>query len=252
MIFKTIELCNFRSYYGTQQLELDPIDDNNLVVIYGENMSGKTGIFLAINWCLYGKAYGRRGEDIPIYLPGETANNYLLNARALDDGDYRIGVKIEWEHSGDIWVLDRSFICKGDPLLGDTFDPKISLKIGDAVKQRQEINQRVNELLHHQAAQFYFFDGELLSQYEQWLENPEERELRVKNAIESTVGTAALRLHSEIQKVAEEASEEQAKLVRRERRADRLVEQLGEQESLRRSLMDELQEYESTIADLKE
>lgn len=251
MIFKNIELRNFRSYYGTQRLELDPIDGNKLVVIYGENMSGKTGIFLAINWCLYGKAHGRRGEEIPIYSLGEAANNYLLNAKALDDGDYRMGVKIEWEHSGEIWVLDRSFVCKGDPLLGDTFEPKVSLKIGDAVKQRQEIDQRVNELLHHQAAQFYFFDGELLSQYEQWLENPEEHELRVKNAIESTVGTAALRLHSEIQKVAEEASEEQAKLVRKEKRADRLVEQLEQLESQRGGLADELQEYDGVITNLK-
>ena len=214
-------------------------------------MSGKTGIFLAINWCLYGKAYGRKGEDIPIYIPGETANNYLLNAKALDDGDYRMGVKIEWEHSGDMWVLDRSFVCKGDPLLGDTFEPRVSLKIGGAVKQRQEIEQRVNELLHHQAAQFYFFDGELLSQYEQWLDNAEERELRVKNAIESTVGTAALRLHSEIQKVANEASEEQAKLVKREKRSDRLVEQLEQLESQRRDIVDELQDYEGAIADLE-
>lgn len=251
MIFKNIELRNFRSYNGVQRLELDPIDDNKLIVIYGENMSGKTSLFLAINWCLYGKAYGRRGEEIPIYSPGETENNYLLNAKALDDEDYCIGVKIEWEHSGNIWTLDRSSVCEGNPLLGDAFVPKISLKIGDAVKTRQEIEQRINELLHHQAAQFYFFDGELLSQYEQWLENPEERELRVKNAIESTVGTAALRLYSEIQKVADEASGEQTKLVRRERREDRLVEEHERTDRQKRELEDELQDYIDKLSDLE-
>ena len=215
-------------------------------------MSGKTSLFLAINWCLYGKAYGRRGEEIHIYSPGETENNYLLNAKALDDEDYHIGVKIEWEHSGDIWTLDRSHVCDGNPLLGDTFESRVSLKIGDAVKSRQEIEQRINELLHHQAAQFYFFDGELLSQYEQWLEDPEERVLRVKNAIESTVGTAALRLHSEIQKVAEEASDEQAKLVRKVRRHDRLVEEYEDTDSRKRGLEEELQDYKDKLSDLEE
>lgn len=252
MIFKSIELRNFRSYNGTQRLELDPIDDNRLIVIYGENMSGKTSLFLAINWCLYGKAYGRRGEEIPIYSPGEIENNYLLNAKALDDEDYSIGVKIEWEHSGDIWILDRSFVCDGNPLLGDTFESKVSLKIGGAVKTRQEIEQRINELLHYQAAQFYFFDGELLSQYEQWLDNSEEREVRVKNAIENTVGTAALRLYGEIQKVADEASDEQDKLVRRERRADRLVEEHVKKVSEKRELESELQDYIDRLSDLED
>ena len=252
MIFKNIELRNFRSYNGIQRLELDPIDDDKLIVIYGENMSGKTSLFLAINWCLYGKAKGRRGEEIPVYSPGVTENNYLLNAKALDDEEYSMGVKIEWEHSGDIWTLDRSSVCDGNPLLGDTFVPKVSLKIGDSVKTRQEIGQRINELLHHEAAQFYFFDGELLSQYEQWLENTEEREIRVKNAIENTVGTAALRLYSEMQKVADEASDEQTKLVRRERRAERLMDDHAKKDDRKRGLENELQDYIDKLARLED
>lgn len=158
---------------------------------------------------------------------------------------------MEWEHSDDIWELDRSFICDGDPLLGDPFKSKVSLKIGGSVKPRQEIDQLVNELLHHQAAQFYFFDGELLSQYEKWLENSQERGRRVMDAVERTVGTAALRLHSEIQKVAVEASEEQAKLVKREKREDRLVENMNKKENRQRELEDEIQEYSRKLSALE-
>ena len=113
-------------------------------------------------------------------------------------------VSLEWEHHGDIWRLDRS--VRSDPdLNGATGPEEVFLKIGDTQIARQEIPQRINQILHRDASQFYFFDGELLSQYERWLEDPHEKDRRVRAAVELTVGTAALRLHTEMETVAKDA-----------------------------------------------
>ena len=252
MIIQRAELHNFRSYYGTHILDLEPIDGNGLVVIFGENMSGKTGLLLALTWCMYGRAYGRRGETIPTYTPGERENNFLINARAIDEEDYSVRVQLQWEHQGEIWVLTRQEECNGNPLIGDRFEPWSNLMIDGEVKPRQQIEQQINQVIHHQAAQFYFFDGELLSQYEKWLESPAEREERVKRAIEIIVGVAALRLDTEMERVARDAAEEQRKLVRREKREERLILEMKEYEDTLTDLATEIDGHNGTIDELDE
>ena len=249
MELKNLTLHNFRSFYGTHSLDLEPIDDNKLIVLFGENMSGKTGIFLAIVWCLYGSAHGRTGETIPVYSRGSKENNYLINAQAVEEGDFAVHVQLQWKHGNDNWVLDRKEECEGNPLLGDHFTSWSNLMCNERILPRQEIEQVVNQQLHHEVAQFYFFDGELLSQYEKWLEDSTERETRVRRAIETTVGTAALRLHEEMDSVAREAEEAQARLVKRERREEKLVADLQSQEKRRRDIQQEIADYDEFIAD---
>lgn len=247
MRLQRLRLRNFRSYYGEQSIDLSPIDDNHLVIIFGENMSGKTGIFLALYWCLYGEAYGRRGESIPIYSRSANSNNYLINAKAIEDGDYVMEVELVWTHDGDSWQLTRQETCHGDPTVGDSFESWVNLTIGGNVKARQEIEQRVNQLLHHHAAQFYLFDGELLSQYEQWLEDPDQRETTVQRAIEMTVGAAALRSHEDMATVADEAEAQQARIAKRENRAKNIVSALEAKRDHARDLQQEIDEYGSEI-----
>ena len=251
MRFSRISLENFRAYYGFHTLDFGSVADDGLIVIFGDNMSGKTAVFLAINWCLYGEALGRRGEQIPIYRPGDRENNYLINAKAIDVGDYRVHVRLEWEHDGDLWVLDRESKCEEDPPTDSAFVTRASLQIGDSVKYTQEIPRRINQVIHYKAAQFYFFDGELLSQYEKWLENPSEREVRVKRAVELTVGTAALRLHEEMERVAEDAENEQAKLVRKENRETVLLGELEERANRQNELVREIEEFRDHVDGLR-
>ena len=91
----------------------------------------------------------------------------------------------------------------------------------------------------------------MLSQYEKWLENPAEREVRVKRAIELIVGTAALRLYEEMERVAEEAENEQAKLVRKENRETVLLGELEERVNRQNELTREIEEYRAHIYALR-
>ena len=250
MRLKQITLENFRSYFGRHQLELDCGEDGGLVVLFGENMSGKTALFLALNWCLYGRAIGRRGEQIPVYDTYGADNNVLVNNRAADAETWHMLVSLEWTHQDKHWRLDRS--VKSAPGGSGAPGPEeVFLQIDETQIVRQEIPRRINQVLHRDASQFYFFDGELLSQYERWLEDPLEKDRRVKAAVELTVGTAALRLYSEMDTIAKEAGEAQTSLVRKEHRENRLAEQLQQARQRSSELTSEIIQYRDKVGDRK-
>lgn len=215
-------------------------------------MSGKTSLFLALLWCLYGRATGRQGEEIPVFSPGADANNYLINARALENGEYDVHVELDFDHKTQHWSLERKAECSGDPLEGEPFFEDVFLRIDGGLVSKHEIRERVSQVLHHEAAQFYFFDGELLAQYERWLDDPREREVRVRQAVERVVGISALRLHSELDQVAQEAEADHRRLLARERRGEQLVNELEQKRAERDDVTQEVGEYDDKIAALKE
>jgi len=54
MRIRRLELKNFGPYRGEFKLDFGSKDEKNLWIIWGQNGSGKTHIFKAIKWCLYG------------------------------------------------------------------------------------------------------------------------------------------------------------------------------------------------------
>jgi DNA sulfur modification protein DndD len=245
MRIQELSLKNFRAFEGEHVLDLRSARDDELVLVFGENMSGKTSLFLALHYCLYGRALGRQGEEIPIFSPGSDATNYLINALAVENADYEMLVRLEFDHGGRRWILERKALCEGDPLEGEPFREKQFLRIDGAQQFNEEIRQLVNQVLHEEAAQFYFFDGELLSQYERWLEDPRQREGRVRQAVERTIGIVALRLYTEIDQVAQDFEAAQRKLLAREKRADQLVLDLEAVSERIRELVDEIAGYDA-------
>jgi DNA sulfur modification protein DndD len=54
MKIKSLELTNFKQFYGNQIVDISTSSDKNVTVFRGVNGTGKTSLFTAINWCLYG------------------------------------------------------------------------------------------------------------------------------------------------------------------------------------------------------
>jgi DNA sulfur modification protein DndD len=61
VIIERVQVENFGPYYGKQSVKLGS-GDQPLIVIHGENMSGKTSFLNAVRWCLYGYAKDRSGS----------------------------------------------------------------------------------------------------------------------------------------------------------------------------------------------
>src|SRR5438093_1005410 len=51
----SVRLENFRQYFGVQELTFSTDRRRHVTVVHGVNGAGKTSLFLAINWCLYGE-----------------------------------------------------------------------------------------------------------------------------------------------------------------------------------------------------
>ena len=77
MKINSIELKNFRPYYGKHTINFATDDERHVTVIQGVNGAGKTSLFTALNWCLYGDDFVKRN----IGHIGE-----LVNRRAIANG----------------------------------------------------------------------------------------------------------------------------------------------------------------------
>jgi DNA sulfur modification protein DndD len=242
---KRLRLRNFRPFLGDHEIDLTPVGGNSLVIIQGENQSGKTAFFLALYWCLYGQARNRLGQPLPVFLPGEDENDYLINRKAVEAGDYTVQVEILFEQDGAEWLLTRTATCKSDPFDGGEFVVEPFLLLDDEPITTADIARRVNDVLHGDAAQYYFFDGELLSQYEQWLADPQQAQTRVRDAIERTVGVSAFRLGEHLEAVAVEFQKDVNKALRKEQKNKDLLDERDLKERRRTEIKVEIRHYDS-------
>ena len=67
MILEQITVENFRQFRGRQSLQFatgGPGKGKNVTVILGENGRGKTGLFRALMFCLYGDCSLAQDEDV--------------------------------------------------------------------------------------------------------------------------------------------------------------------------------------------
>lgn len=120
MELKRISIKNFLSYYDENEIEFA---DTTTIVI-GQNNTGKSKLFDAINFALYGRIFstdkGENGEWISIdkEIAPLVLNIHMKNL-ALKNDEEQIEAKVELEvDNGSIIIIERSYIYKKD---GDNF-----------------------------------------------------------------------------------------------------------------------------------
>jgi len=101
-------MYNFRQFYGTSEIIFSKEhEDKNVVVIFGENGRGKTGIFRAIVYCLYNEKKLIQDGDI------KDEELQLINTQALEEhaGEFVDSfVELKFVHNNFIYTLKRSMI----------------------------------------------------------------------------------------------------------------------------------------------
>jgi DNA sulfur modification protein DndD len=97
MKLERITLENFRQYCGRQKLNFSKDPQRNVTVIHGVNGAGKTSLFMAINWCLY-------GEGVPAVekLVSKEAVNQAREGEVI-----RTLVELSFSHDGERYLASR-------------------------------------------------------------------------------------------------------------------------------------------------
>ena len=175
-----VSLYNFMPYKGQHTVDFPQEELANVMLVFGDNMRGKTSFLNAIRWCFYGKAYGRSMDRL---IPAV----HIVNWAAQDEGDWRTSVKLGFESRGNRYELTRSMSRKeivAEPRDIQDFDVVTELvRNGDVLGPYQQEHE-INEILPEVVSRFFLFDGELLSQYEKLLDDPDEQGDAIKGAIE--------------------------------------------------------------------
>ena len=160
---------NFRCYSPKETIPLETRPNKPLLTFVGENSSGKTSIFLAIIWVLYGeKAILRYAESRPQDKQAPHNNFDLINSEVLVSSPRPfMRVSLVFEHEGTTYYLFRTVSSKtaGPRSERDLVPEAISLRIGKSATDEHDPQGKIDDILPFDAFQFFFFDGEDVRRY---------------------------------------------------------------------------------------
>jgi len=154
MKLEYISLDDFRQFYGRQDSEFSIVDDLNVTVFHGVNGAGKTSLFSAINWCLYGAGVEGIGELV--------SRRALVEAEEGDVVTTRVGVM--FIHQGHRYVAKRSLSVRKSGKRGIPVGPPefslMQIKASGDAEERANPVGYMNSILPANVRPYFFFDGE--------------------------------------------------------------------------------------------
>lgn len=182
MLFRSIEVCNFGRYSGKNFLDTTVTLDRNVILVKAKNDRGKTTLFQAIKFALY-------GED---GIKPKSVSDWI-NFQAASEGDDEMYVEVKFDHEGNAYRLKRAvrfrqtekgkeIITEGNPRI-DLFKDDNPYMSSDDIYNKKEW---IDTILPKDASQFFFFDGEEIQRYIQ------HEETHMKQAIEKVLGIKEL------------------------------------------------------------
>lgn len=191
MLLESIQLGNFRQFYGEQNPISFSTDSNkNVTVIMGDNGSGKTTLSQAFSWCLYGstdfknpKVYSlKASKDLKI------------------DEEFKVSVKIELIHNRKNYIIERTQLFKKTSKKIDSEDAKLSVLFKDESGKTQsagiyEKDLIIKSILPKELAKYFFFDGESIEKMSKDLKKGKSQEFA--EAIKRLLGLKSLMLAKE-------------------------------------------------------
>lgn len=223
MKLSEIQIRNFMPYKGEQVVKFPDDPTQNVMLLFGDNMRGKTSFLNALRWAFYGKALGRHLREIPFMN--------LLNSDARDEGDWIVEVGVVFDEDSHRYDLRRQ-MKKRDviavPKSNSDFEVSLALRVDGTPIVRDQIEYQINQVIPEQISRFFLFDGELLQEYETLVLETSEQGSLIKEKIEQVLGVPALTNgRDEIETLLKKAMKQQAKDTRHiealKSHSDRLV-----------------------------
>jgi DNA sulfur modification protein DndD len=239
--FKRLRVKDWLVYGGEVDLEFPDFQQGrNLIVVNGSNGFGKTSLLKALSFVFHGQPTKAELRDD------------LWNHRAREAEEGSLEVSIEFTHAGKACTLVRGadFRPWGN---GVAVTPWVKL-FTDGTEDRDQVDDKIEQMLPRDCLEFLFFDGAEISRYAQ----KQHRE-GVREAIEKVLGIPAIRnLREDLSGVVRNLEEEQQTLLGQAQQAQALladIEALRDEEEnyqqRRSAIVERKTSLESTKAELE-
>ncbi|MCK9363830.1 MAG: AAA family ATPase [Syntrophales bacterium] len=262
MILHKLIVENFRQFRGRQEIEFwfPSLPHHNVTVVFGENGRGKTGLFRAIMFCLFGERRLSQDGDVP------REELQLVNVSALeaDTGvPVRTSVELEFAHLGQSYRLRRAILGMqdGNRIIEEEDEKRLFVITSDGNTQTvptTEIDAVIDSILDRRVKDYFLFDGEKIERLTRAsIEQRREISAGIRNLLNVDALETAIRAVGRVSKALERelsnsSHEELSRLLKR------LSDNEDEQTQLRGrldSLADEMrlarQEIDKTDNELK-
>jgi len=172
-----IHLYNFGPFQNEHTVDFNA-DSDGVHIIRGQNGQGKTSILRAIMWALYGEIKDRKGKSV--------RTTSLINRNAVSDGVFHFFVQLYITIDGKEGIISRSMSATAHQDARYQRGMEITFE-----KDNTKIENPQNEielLLPESTSRFFFFDGEMLRDYEELLDQKSTAMKLLKNSIETILG----------------------------------------------------------------
>ncbi|MFD1253164.1 chromosome segregation protein [Devosia equisanguinis] len=182
-----LTMLNFMPYYGEIALDFPTDEQQNVMIVFGDNMRGKTSLLNALRWGFYGKAIGRHSRTIGL--------QDIVNKDAAGAGNWKVQVFIQFEANGYKYDLRRTADRRANvaiPMRPEDFTTSVHLTKDGAAVSGDQVRPEIDQIAPEQISRFFLFDGELLQEYESLLIEGSEEGRQIKEAIEDVLGVPAL------------------------------------------------------------
>lgn len=158
----SLQLCNFRQFYGKTPLIKFASGKQNTTIIYGNNGAGKTTLLNAFTWVLYEK-----------FTAAFAIPELLINQRAIAEtnpnNSVECWVEIQFEHDYKRYQLKRKCYGNKEQAKVKILPSKLFLLIAaddgrwyPPVEPAEDIIEKILPVSLHQ---YFFFDGEKIDHF---------------------------------------------------------------------------------------
>ena len=173
---------NFGPYQNNQILEFPA--GNGVTFVWGENGVGKTSLLNCIRFALWGIVYNRNYEECQLAK--------FVNIDAVE-AQKDMSVKLFMTYNHEEYELTRMLKRRPDTdgKNDSDYEHKLYLKHSGSLMSQEDAEHFLNTVLPEKISRFYLFDGELLRQYENLLEDSSSSDV-IKTSIENILGLPIL------------------------------------------------------------
>ena len=150
MKLKSIEIVNFRRFYGTQNIEFSVDDKKSWTFVHAENGTGKSNFLSAINWVLYGEL--TKGSENPTNIINTT---HVLEKKQLAFAEVKL--EILTDENKNLRLIRKTTLKVPEPILKAYWIDDI----GDSKEIHKNMHESlINSFLPKELSQYFLFHGE--------------------------------------------------------------------------------------------